>query len=143
MYSSKALLYIILIVEAYTALAATKSVTPIQDVENIKKRSKIGLGLYSERDCGGDLRVMDDLTKLAKQPAPDGNWFIQDPSSINSFTLLGRNLEGQEQLDVSAMAPSNGDKCGVFIRSYTAGTTTVCNNVEKIDCVRLWDNPGL
>ncbi len=142
MHSPIALLYIILIVEAYTAMAATKSVTPMQDTEDIEKRSKIGLGLYSERDCGGDLRVMDDLTTLAKQPAPDGNWFINDPS-INSFTLIGRNLEGQEQLDVSAMTLSNGDKCGVFIRSYSAGTTTVCNNVENIDCVRLWDNSGL
>ena len=142
MHSSTALLYIILIVQAYIALVATKLATPIQDAEGIEKRPKIGLGLYSERDCGGDLRVMNDLTTLAQQPAPDGNWVIQD-TSINSFTLIGRNLQGQEQLDVSAMAPSTGDKCGVFIRSYFAGTTTVCNNVENIDCVRLWNNAGL
>ncbi len=142
MHSLTALLYTILIVQVYTALVATKSATPIQDADGIEKRSKLGLGLYSERDCNGAFTMLDDLTTLAQEPAPGGNWFIPDPST-KSFTLIGRSLEGQEQLDISAIAPSTSDKCGVFIRSYFAGTTTVCNNVENVDCVRLWDNPGL
>ncbi len=142
MYFLIALLYIILIVEAYTALTATKLITFIQDTENIEKRFKIALDLYFKRNCDKSLRMMNDLTTLAKQLASDENWFIHD-SFIYSFILINRNLEDQEQLDVFAMTLSNDDKCDVFIRSYSADIITVCNNVENIDCIRLWNNSNL
>lgn len=61
-----ALLYIILIIKAYIALTAIKSINFIQDAESIKKRFKIELNLYFERDCDENLRVMNDLIILAK-----------------------------------------------------------------------------
>ncbi len=73
MYFLIALLYIILIVEAYTALTATKLITFIQDTENIEKRFKIALDLYFKRNCDKSLRMMNDLTTLAKQLASDEN----------------------------------------------------------------------
>lgn len=60
-----------------------------------------------------------------------------------SFELLYRGLEGQEQLDISTKDSSNGDRCGDFIDSYFAGTSTSCNNWGNIGCVRFWINPGL
>lgn len=61
-----ALLYIIFIIKAYIALTAIKSINFIQDAESIKKRFKIELNLYFERDCDENLRVMNDLIILAK-----------------------------------------------------------------------------
>ena len=142
MHPPTTLLYVILIVQVYTALAATKSARSLQETEDLKKRSKIGAAFYPERDCKEDFSMADDLTMLAQEHVSNGNWFISN-APINSFQLLDRSLEGQEQLDISAMTPSTGDKCGVFIGSYFADTTTDCNNVNNIACVRLWNNAGL
>lgn len=81
---------------------------------------------------------MDDLTLSPGQqlgtPDNDVAW---------SFKLLYRDLQGQEQLDISKKDPSNGYQCGEFIYSYTKGTTTSCNNWGNIDCFKFWNNPGL
>ena len=135
MHSLTALLYIIFIAHVCSATAQ-------QDAKILKQHFKIEINLYSESDCKGNFSIINDLTKFAQESAFNENWFISY-AFISSFQLIDRNLEDQEQLDISAMALSIGDKCDVFIRSYFADIITECNNVKNITCVRLWNNADL
>ena len=59
----------------------------------MKKRFKIEVNLYFERNCNGNYNTVNDLTTLAQAPVPNENWFVSN-AFISSFQLVDRDLEG-------------------------------------------------
>ena len=83
----------------------------------------------------------------------DGNYSrnISAAQVSQSFKLVSRGLQGQEQLDLSVSddvgkwssttAPSDDLSCSVFVKSYrpTDGIMS-CQNTQRFTCFRLWVN---
>lgn len=78
--------------------------------------------MFSDRDCNEYLGDVDDFNQLG-----NATYHLLGDISAYSFQLLHRDLQGQEQLDISTKNSSD-DSCDDFINSYFAGTSTSCNN---------------
>ncbi|KAL4869115.1 hypothetical protein BDV12DRAFT_185354 [Aspergillus spectabilis] len=106
------------------------------------------LEAWSLNNCSGDLAftIFDDVS-FTKNIS---NW---RPSY--SFQL-SRELQGQEQLDLSLTGnlaswyankdqlSTNSSSCEIFLQTYTAENgSTICHAVPQFTCHRLWVNSGL
>lgn len=93
----------------------------------------LGLPAYAGKNCDNPVSMYDDFTP----------GIYEFPTLLlNSFELVNRGLEDQEQLDISKKDQS-GNLCGDFVMGFYKGFGTSCNNWDDITCFTLWLNRGL
>lgn len=98
---------------------------------DLTKRENSGLtvSMWSAPSCAGSGAVFPNMVY--------GQQSIGGLEKYISYEFRGRALLQNEQLDLSVIAFSGGDKCAKFVKTIKGGSAPGCLNQVGFSCMRL------